>query len=156
MLRIPESGPFAPTAGVTPAAARVSPSATPFSRVAETQRATPAALDAFIEQLPVAVLLVDRDARILYSNEAARALRVERLETLQWTIMRALLTEDTGRDDEMQVAAPGEPRCWLRVHVMPVRIPGLGVNAAFVTVSDVTANHQMSVWNPVIETLVNL
>ena len=171
MLPNPQFGSLAPrpTVSGTSAATRVCPferavqpehvaaaRATPFSRVAEEQRATSAAIDAFVEQLPVGVLLVDRDACVVYANEAARALRVERLEPLQWAIMRALLTEDAVRDDEIQVAAPGEPRCWLRAHVMPVRVAGLGVNGAFVTVSDMTASHQMNAWNPVIETLGNL
>ena len=80
-----------PTGNGTPAAAHVSPLdradrpehaadawATPFSGVAEAELVTPAHMNAFVEQLPVGVLLVDRDGRVVYTNKAARALRVER------------------------------------------------------------------------------
>ena len=38
----------------------------------------------------------------------------------------------------------------------PVRTPGVGINAAFVVISDVTARKRMAGWAPVIESLVNL
>jgi PAS domain-containing protein len=151
----------------TPAAERVSAveravedvaslRSTLFSRAAEAQRVTAASVDALIEQLPVGVLLVDRDGRVVYANTAAHALRAERVEPLHWAVMRALLTEDAVREDEILVSVPGERKRWLSVQVTPLRVAELGVTAAVVTVSDGTASHQMSAWNPVIETLVNL
>ena len=129
---------------------------TSFSRAAEAHRVAPTAIDALLEQLPTGVLLVDRDGRVVYSNAAARALRVDRLEPLQWAVMRALLTEDAVREDEIVVDAPGQPRRLLSARVMPVRVAGFGVNAALVTISDVTARELVSAWNPMIERLVNL
>ena len=142
-----------PTVRRSAAADRVSPT---FSRVAEAHGVTSAwNIDRLLDQLPVGVLLVDRDARVAYANAAGRAMRVERLEPLQWAVTRALLTEDTVREDEIEVAEPRQPRRRLCAHVMPVRVAGFGVNGAIVTVSDVTATDLMNAWKPVIESLVN-
>jgi PAS domain-containing protein len=128
----------------------------PFSRAAEAHGVTTAEIDNLLDHLPTGLLLVNRDGRAVYANEAARALRIERLEPLQWAVTRALLTEDAVREDEIEVATPGQPRRWLSANVLPVRVPGVGVTAAFVAVSDVTARSRMRAWDPVIETLVNL
>ena len=129
---------------------------TPFSRIAEALGVTPAALDGLFEHLPTGFIVVDRDGRVAYANAAARALRIDRLEPLQWAVTRALLTEDAVREEEIEVVTPGQPRRWLSANVTPVKVTGLGVNAAFVTLSDVTARTRMRAWDPVIETLVNL
>jgi PAS domain-containing protein len=128
----------------------------PFSRIAEALGVTPTALDGLLEYLPTGFVVVDRDGRVAYANAAARALRIDRLEPLQWAVTRALLTEDAVREEEIEVVTPGQPRRWLSANVIPVKVTGLGVNAAFVTVSDVTARARMRAWDPVIETLVNL
>ena len=130
--------------------------AIPFSRVAEELRVSAAAIDVLVEDLPVGVLVVDRDGRVMYTNESARAMRIERLEAIQWVVTRALLTEDAVREEELEVVTPGAPRRWLSAHAIPVRAPGRGVTGALVTVADVTARMRMRAWNPVIETLVNL
>ena len=147
------SQPTRPTVWRSPAADRVSPT---FSRMAEALGVTPADMDPLLEQLPVGVLLVDRDARVVYANAVARTMRVERLEAFQWAVTRALLTEDAVREDEIEIAEPRQQRRRLSAHVMPVRVAGLGVNGAIVTVLDVTARDLMNAWNPVIESLVNL
>lgn len=127
-----------------------------FSSTADACGVTPANMDELIEHLPVGVLIVDRDGRMTYANAAARALKIERLETVQWAVTRSLLTEDAVREDEIQVVTPGQPRRWLSTHVLPVRTSGLGVTAALVTLCDVTAKARMKAWDPVIESLVNL
>ena len=128
----------------------------PLSLLADTHQISPAAIDDLIQHLPIGVIVVDRDGRAVYMNEVARALRIERLDPVQWAITRALLTEDVVREDDIQIAPLGEPRRWLSAYVSPVRVPGLGVNAAFVVLTDVTVRTRMNAWNPVIETLVNL
>ena len=128
----------------------------PFSAIAEVHQVSPNAVDELLEHLPVAVMLVDRDGRMVYANGAARSLDVERLEPLQWAITRALLTEDVVREDEIEVAVLGKPRTWLSAYVTPIHVAGLGANAAFVVLSDVTARTRIAAWTPVIETLVNL
>lgn len=130
--------------------------ATSFTQIVEMHRVPRAALDAFIENLSVGVLVVDRDGRAVYMNAAARALRIERLDPLKWAITRALLTEEIVREDQIQVAPLGEPRRYLSACVSPVRVTGTGVTSAFVVLTDVTARARMEAWNPVIETLVNL
>jgi PAS domain-containing protein len=128
----------------------------PFSRVAEAHRVTAESVDTLLEHLPVGLLVVDRDGRVVFANEAARALRIERLEPLQWAVTRALLTEDAVREDEIEIVTPGQPRRWLSACVSPLRVPGVGVTAAFVTVADATARKRLREWDPVIQTLVNL
>ena len=130
--------------------------ASPFSRIVDTHRISPDAIDALIEHLPLGVMVVDRDGRTVYMNEAARALRIERLDPLEWAITRALLTEDVVREEEIQAAPLGEPRRYLSAYITPVRVPGIGVNSAFVVLADVTARARMNAWTPMIETLVNL
>jgi PAS domain-containing protein len=128
----------------------------PFSRIADAHRVPTEAIDELLEHLPVGVMVVDRDGSLVYSNGAARALRIERLERLQWAITQALLTEDAVREDDIEVVVAGQPRRFLSAQVMPVRAAGLGVNAAFVIVADVTARKRIAAWTPMIETLVNL
>ena len=129
---------------------------TQFSTITAAHVVSAAAIDCLVEQLPVGLMVVDRDGRVVYANDVARELCIERLEPLQWAVTRALLTEDAVREDEIEVAAPGQPRRWLSVQVMPVRTPALGVTAAFVTVLDVTERTRLRAWAPVVETLVNL
>lgn len=130
--------------------------ATSFSRTAEHLEVPAFAIDELVEHLPIGIMVVDRDGRSVYANDAARGLRAERIEALQWAIMRALLTEEPVREDEIQVATAGEKTRWLSAWITPVRVAGLGVNAAFVVLSDVTARTRMNAWSPVIDSLVNL
>ena len=131
-------------------------SETPLSHSARDHGVGANAVDAMVETLPVAVLMVDRDGRVVYANAEARALHVERLDRIKWAVTRALLTEDTVREDDIDLLADNQPRRWLSVLVTPVRTPGVGINAAFVVISDVTARKRMAGWAPVIESLVNL
>jgi len=128
----------------------------PFSAIAEEHQVTANAVDELLEQLPVAVMLVDRNGRVVYANNAARLLEIERLEPLQWAITRALLTEDVVREDDIQVAVLGKPRRCFSACVTPIRVAARGINAAFVVLCDVTARARIAAWTPVIETLVNL
>ena len=134
----------------------ITPHPASFTSIAEEQEISRAVIDDLLEHLPVGLLVVDRDGRMVFANQAARTLRVERLEPLQWAITRALLTEDDVREDEIQVAPLGQPRRWLSAHIIPLRVAKGGVNAAFVLISDVTARTRMNAWTPMIETLVNL
>ncbi len=127
-----------------------------FSRIAEAHRISPPVIDDLLEHIPVGLMAVDANGEVVFANATARSLRIDRLEPLQWAITRALLTEDNVREDEIAIAPLGEPRRWISAHVIPIRVPKLGVNAAFVVLSDVTARKQMAAWTPMIETLVNL
>jgi PAS domain-containing protein len=127
-----------------------------FSRIAEAHQISPPVIDDLLEHIPVGLMIADANGAVVFANAAARALRIDRLEPLQWAITRALLTEDNVREDEIAIAPLGEPRRWVSAHIIPVRVPKLGVNAALVVLSDVTARKQMAAWTPMIETLVNL
>ena len=127
-----------------------------FSRIAEAHQISPPVIDDLLEHIPVGLMIADANGEVVFANAAARALRIDRLEPLQWAITRALLTEDNVREDEIAIAPLGEPRRWVSAHIIPVRVPKLGVNAALVVLSDVTARKQMAAWTPMIETLVNL
>jgi hypothetical protein len=127
-----------------------------FSHTAAAHQISAAVIDDLLEHIPVGLMVVDANGKVVFANESARSLRIERLEPLQWAITRALLTEDNVREDEIAVWPVGEPRRWLSAHIIPIRVPKLGVNAAFILLSDVTAQTQMAAWTPMIETLVNL
>lgn len=127
-----------------------------FSRIAEAHQISPLAVDDLLEHIPVGLMVVDANGKVAFANAAARSLQIDRLEALQWAITRALLTEDNVREDEIAIAPLGEPRRWVSAHIIPVRVPKVGVNAAFVVLSDVTARTQMAAWTPMIETLVRL
>ena len=127
-----------------------------FSSIAEAHQISPPVIDDLLEHIPVGLMVVDANGEVVFANATARSLRIDRLEPLQWAITRALLTEDNVREDEISIAPLGEPRQWISAHVIPVRVPKLGVKAAFVVLSDVTARKQMAAWTPMIETLVNL
>ena len=127
-----------------------------FSRIAEAHQISPPAVDDLLEHIPVGLMVVDAIGKVVFANAAARSLQIDRLEPLQWAITRALLTEDNVREDEIAIAPLGEPRRWVSAHIIPVRVPKVGVNAAFVVLADVTARTQMAAWTPMIETLVRL
>ena len=127
-----------------------------FSRIAEAHEISPPAVDDLLEHIPVGLMVVDANGKVAFANAVARSLQIDRLEPLQWAITRALLTEDNVREDEIAIAPLGEPRRWVSAHIIPVRVPKVGVNAAFVVLSDVTARTQMAAWTPMIETLVRL
>ena len=127
-----------------------------FSRIADAHQISPLAVDDLLEHIPVGLMVVDANGKVAFANAAARSLQIDRLEPLQWAITRALLTEDNVREDEIAIAPLGEPRRWVSAHIIPVRVPKVGVNAAFVVLSDVTARTQMAAWTPMIETLVRL
>jgi PAS domain-containing protein len=127
-----------------------------FSQVAEDHGVSRSAIDTLLEHLPDGLWIVDRDGRVVFANEAARALRVDQLEPLQWAITRALLTEEPVREDEIEIVVKGQPRRWVSACITPVRVSGQGVTAALVTLSEATAKTRMRQWAPVIETLVNL
>ena len=127
-----------------------------FSHIAELHHISPAVIDDLLEHIPVGLMVADADGNVVFANETARTLRIDHLEPLQWAITRALLTEDNVREDEIAVAPVGEPRRWISAHIIPVRVAKLGVKAAFIVLSDVTARTQIAAWTPMIETLVNL
>ena len=127
-----------------------------FSHIAEAHQLSPAVIDDLLEHIPVGLMVVDANGTVVFANETARALRIDRLEPLHWAITRALLTEDNVREDEIAVSPVGEPRRWISAHIIPVRVAKLGVKAAFVVLSDVTARTQIAAWTPMIETLVAL
>jgi PAS domain-containing protein len=159
-LPSPSTVSAAPTdrASLTPSVDKRLPVRRPasFSEVAAEHSVTPTALDDLLEHLPVGLWIADRDGRVVFANEAARALGVDQLETLQWAVTRALLTEEPVHEDAIEIVVTGQKRRWVSAHVMPVRVAGVGVTAAFVTLSDVTARNRMRQWDPVIESLVNL
>src|SRR3982751_4554896 len=84
-----------------------------FSRVVREHRIATAAVDALVDALPVAVLVVDGRGCVLFTNAEARALHVDQLDRVQWGVTRALLTEDVVREDDIELVADGEPRRWM-------------------------------------------
>jgi PAS domain-containing protein len=139
----------------------------------------PAALRALLTQIPVGVLLTDREGRLVYENEAAR--RVLELcppsgvdVALGWAdglapsraaplragidsaLARSLLTHEVVRDDEVELTgADGRPR-WLSVSVTPVSNVAGEVEVAVLTIADVTDRKECQAWESVTETWARL
>ncbi|MGZ8471148.1 MAG: PAS domain-containing protein [Gemmatirosa sp.] len=126
-----------------------------YSSVAAALRVDAAVLDVVLKQLPSGVLVVDRDGRVAYANDAARALGLADGEALRWTITRTLLTGDGVRGEALVLPAEGVTARRLSVDVVPARSAG-GAHAAVITVADVTARTRAAEWEPLIESLMNL
>ena len=127
---------------------------TTFSRVVAERRLGAAAVDSLLELLPVGVLVADRNARVVYANQAARELSLDRVPELQWLAARALLTAEVVRGEVIEVAAPPLPHCSLSVSVIPVG--SAEPEAALMTVEDVSARVQRDRWAPLVDTLARL
>jgi PAS domain S-box-containing protein len=131
----------------------------------------PAALRALLTQLPVGVLFYDRRGQLTYANDAARRL-LERYsrpgaddetatssplrDRTQWALTCALLLGETVRDEELELTRPEGRRAWLSLSVTPLRDVAGEVEAAVLTITDVTGRKQSERWQPVIESLARL
>ena len=126
-----------------------------YSSVATAHGLDAGVLDVMLEQLPLGVLVADRDGRVVYANGAARDLGLADGAALRWTIMRALLTGDRVRGEAITLPTPGWPPRRLSVDVVPALRAG-AADAVVLTVADVTARSQAAEWQPLIESLMNL
>ncbi|MEO8619718.1 MAG: PAS domain-containing protein, partial [bacterium] len=113
-----------------------------FSQAAKAYRLGSATLDALIEELPVGLLVVDRDGEVSFANAAARTLDANSAPSLQRLVARALRTDQVVCD-EFGVEPTGarrrlDSRRWLAVRAVPLRNAGARAHAAVVTVNDIT------------------
>ncbi|MEP6999227.1 MAG: PAS domain-containing protein [bacterium] len=143
--------PFGPVVGA--------PVAT-FSQAAKAHRLASATLDALIEELPVGLLVVDRDGEVSFANSVARTLEANSVPSLQRVVARALRTDQVV-SEEFAVEPTGarkrlDSRRWLAVRAVPLRNAGARAHAAVVTVNDITAQTQAKSWEPVIASLMSL
>jgi PAS domain-containing protein len=127
-----------------------------FSRAADACRLDAATIDRLIEQLPVSVLVADRDGRVVYANAAARQLGAGGHPPLRWALTRALLTEDVVCEEAFEFSEPTGPRGCFILTVSPVRSADGPVTGAVLTLADVTAKRQITHWEPIVESLMNL
>ena len=131
------------------------PQTAPFTRSVAERGLGARAVDALIEALPVGLILVDRDGRVVYANGAARRLGGADAAPVLRRIARALLTGERSCGDAA-LDAPERVRAWVRLEVTPVRDERGAVTGAAATLLDVTAAHRMNEWAPVVESLMNL
>jgi PAS domain-containing protein len=127
-----------------------------FSQVIAEHHLAPMAIDLFIDQLPVSVLVAARNGALVYANEAARRLNADSLESVRWTLTRVLLTEDPVCNDVIDLRESGSAPRSFRVDATPIRDVSGAVTAAVLTLTDVTAAKQMAQWKPMFDSLINL
>jgi PAS domain-containing protein len=116
----------------------------------------PAALRALLAQLPVAVLMSDRDGRLVYANAVGRR-EVAALPAAVGTLLaRALLTGEVLRGAEIELADPTGRRRWASVSVTPLADPTGEIEGAVLTMADVTDRKRGESWEPLMESLARL
>lgn len=133
------------------------PPAAALSEAVEAYGLGPAALDAAIQTLPVGVLLVDGEGRVVWTNDAARRLRVTGLAAVRGAASRALLDERAVHQELSQRSEEDRTQRWVEIDATPVLDrAGGGVPLALLTVADVTARVRATQWAPIMESLTNL
>ena len=134
-----------------------------------------AALKVLLAQLPVGVVLADRDGRLVYENEVARQVLEDCFhspastpppawsraaskpyEEIEWRLARTLLTGELVRGEEIDYVAADDTRRWLSVSASPVRNAAGAIEAGVLTFEDVTARKQVGALEPWIESLARL
>lgn len=125
-----------------------------------------AVVDVLLRELPVGVLVVDRNARILYANEAAQGFRLRATGTrddrdsalvaaIEDALARTLLTGEVIRDEVIETRSTCGERCWCSLNVSPVPAWSNGA-AAVVMITDRTAREQRDAWKPLLDSLARL
>jgi PAS domain-containing protein len=118
------------------------------------------ALRALLAQLPVAVLLADRQGRIVYANAHARRAsivgRAALPEPVGWALARALLTGEVVRDEELELADASGAARWAGLSITPVANAAGEIETAVLTLVDLTDRKRREAWEPLVESLARL
>jgi PAS domain-containing protein len=142
-------------------------------------RTTPAprdpVLSTLLAQLPVGVVIANRDGDLELVNEVAKALFAEHrvaspaepwvacassagdaLDPIHWVIARILLTRELIRDEELAFLDRRDEWRTLRVSGTPLENANGEVTSALVTFADVTAVNRAREWEPLIRAISRL
>ena len=133
-------------------------------------------LATLLTQLPMGVIIADRDGRFTLVNDAAAKLLGEHQlshrprepwvgltpaydsgpEPIQWIIGRVLLTGEVVRNEEVEYLDPRDEWRTLSVSATPIRDEDREITHALVTFSDVTAIKRAVEWEPLIRAISKL
>ena len=133
-------------------------------------------LAALLTQLPMGVIIADRDGRFTLVNDAAAKLLGEHQlshrprepwvgptpvydsgpEPIHWLIGRVLLTGEIVRNEEVEYLDPRNEWRILSVSATPLHDEQGGISHALVTFSDVTATKRALEWEPLIRAINKL
>lgn len=139
----------------------------------------PVWLAPLLDQLPVGVIITDAAGRMVRANDVARSLRgscywprfsgvtsddsahpvrplATPIERLEWELARALLLDETVRDERLELLGDDGTRRWLSVSVTAVRDDAGRIVNGVVTLHDVTARTRLDALAPALETLARL
>jgi len=139
----------------------------------------PVWLAPLLDQLPVGVIITDAAGRLVRANDVARSLRgscywprfsgvtteecahpvrplATPIERLEWELARALLMEETVRDERVELLGDDGTRRWLSVSVTAVRDDDGRIVNGLVTLQDVTTRTRLDALAPALETLARL
>jgi len=133
-------------------------------------------LAALVTQLPMGVIVADRDGRFTLANDAARKLFAEHqlthprrepwvgpasssdqgLEPIHWIIGRVLLTGEVVRNEEVEYLDTRDEWRTLSLSATPLHDEQGEISHALVTVADVTATKLAREWEPLIRAISKL
>jgi PAS domain S-box-containing protein len=133
-------------------------------------------LAALLTQLPMGVIIADREGRFTLVNDAAAKLLGEHQlshrpreswvgptpvfdsgpEPIHWIIGRVLLTGEVIRNEEVEYLDPRDEWRTLSVSATPLHDEEREISHALVTFSDVTATKRALEWEPLIRAISKL
>lgn len=132
-------------------------------------------LAALVNQLPMGVVVADRDGRFTLVNDVTLKLFGEHqvshprrepwvgppiadhgLEPIHWIIGRVLLTGEIVRNEELEYLDARDTWRTLSVSATPLRDEQGDISHALVTFSDVTATKLAKEWEPLIRAISKL
>lgn len=133
-------------------------------------------LAALLTQLPMGVIVADRDGHFTLVNDAAAKLLGEHQlshrprepwvgltpaydtgpEPIHWIIGRVLLTGEVVRNEEVEYLDPRDEWRTLSVSATPIHDEQRDISHALVTFSDVTAAKRALEWEPLIRAISKL
>jgi PAS domain S-box-containing protein len=133
-------------------------------------------LAALLTQLPMGVIIADRDGRFTLVNDPAAKLLGEHqlshrprepwvgpspkidtgLEPIHWIIGRVLLTGEVVRNEEVEYLDPRDEWRTLSVSATPLYEEQAEISHALVTFTDVTATKRALEWEPLIRAISKL
>lgn len=110
-----------------------------------------------VDQLPVGVLVADREGNVELANDITRDLVARRpVAPIDWIIARVLLTGEMVRNEEVMFLDEHDEWRTLSVCATPVREAPDVITHALVTFLDVTERNRGRDWEPVIRALSRL
>jgi PAS domain-containing protein len=116
----------------------------------------PEILRTLTEMAPIGIVIAGRSGLVTYANEAARRFVRNDSPHLDRPLTHTLLLGELIRDEIVEEESPDGRRRWLSFSASPVRAADGGIEAAIITITDVTDSRHVMAWRPAIESLQSL